>query len=97
MTLFIITVATCLGACLGSFLGVVLWRMPRGESLTHPPSHCNECNARLAPSELIPVVSWLAQQGHCRHCGARIPAGALAIEVGGALVLGGATALLLLW
>lgn len=64
--------AFILGLVVGSFLNVVIHRLPRGESIAFPPSHCPSCGARLSPRELVPVVSYLAQGGRCRHCGARI-------------------------
>ena len=64
--------AFLLGLVVGSFLNVVIHRLPRGESIVHPPSHCPACGARLGPAELVPVVSYLVQGGRCRHCGARI-------------------------
>src|SRR2546421_6405106 len=57
-----------LGMALGSFFEVVLDRVPRGESLLWPPSHCRTCGHRLTADELIPVVSYLAQRGRCRAC-----------------------------
>jgi prepilin signal peptidase PulO-like enzyme (type II secretory pathway) len=57
-----------LGAALGSFFEVVLDRVPRGESLLWPPSHCRTCRRRLTADELVPVISYLAQHGRCRSC-----------------------------
>jgi leader peptidase (prepilin peptidase)/N-methyltransferase len=57
-----------LGAALGSFFEVVLDRIPRGESLLWPPSHCRTCGHRLTADELVPVISYLAQRGRCRAC-----------------------------
>jgi len=57
-----------LGAALGSFFEVVLDRLPRGESLLWPPSHCRTCGHRLSADELVPVISYLAQRGRCRAC-----------------------------
>lgn len=82
MTFVVIFGAFALGACVGSFLGVVLWRVPRGESILRPPSHCGECGRRLRPAELVPVVSYVLQQGRCRECGAEIPMSALLVELG---------------
>lgn len=62
------------GAAIGSFLNVVIYRLPRGLSLLRPPSHCPSCGARLRPVELVPVVSWLVLLGRCRHCRHRISA-----------------------
>src|SRR5918996_4542495 len=67
-----IAFAAVLGAIIGSFLNVVVWRLPRGESLASPPSRCPSCGNRIAPYDNVPVVSWLLLRGRCRHCGARI-------------------------
>src|SRR5687768_12894079 len=56
------------GACIGSFLNVVIWRLPRGESLSHPGSHCPKCNTPLAWKDNIPVFGWLKLGGRCRYC-----------------------------
>ena len=61
-----------LGACVGSFLNVVAWRLPRQESVVHPRSHCPHCGSRLRWFETIPVLSWLLLRGCCGHCGAPI-------------------------
>jgi len=61
-----------LGATVGSFLNVVAHRLPRGESLVSPGSRCPSCGTPLAPYENVPVVSWLALRGRCRHCGVAI-------------------------
>lgn len=63
-----------LGACVGSFLNVVVWRMPRGESLVSPPSHCPRCNHRLAWYDNVPVLGWIWLRGKCRYCGEPISA-----------------------
>lgn len=68
-----IAFAAALGAIIGSFLNVVVWRLPRGESLVAPPSACPACGARIAPYDNVPVVSWVALRGRCRRCGAPIP------------------------
>jgi leader peptidase (prepilin peptidase)/N-methyltransferase len=61
-----------LGLAIGSFLNVVIWRVPRGESVATPPSHCPGCDAGITPRDNIPVVSWLLLRGRCRHCACRI-------------------------
>lgn len=63
-------VAGCavLGLLVGSFLNVVIWRVPRGESIVRPPSHCPSCETPIAPRDNIPVLSWLLLRGRCRHC-----------------------------
>ena len=60
------------GLILGSFLNVVIWRLPRGESLVRPRSCCPNCAKPIAFYDNIPVVSWLVLRGRCRTCGARI-------------------------
>jgi leader peptidase (prepilin peptidase)/N-methyltransferase len=57
-----------LGACVGSFLNVVVWRLPRGESLVTPPSHCPKCNNTLKAYDNIPILGWLKLGGKCRFC-----------------------------
>jgi prepilin signal peptidase PulO-like enzyme (type II secretory pathway) len=57
-----------LGMALGSFLELAADRIPRGESILWPPSHCRTCHHRLTVDELIPVVSYLAQHGRCKAC-----------------------------
>ncbi len=56
------------GACVGSFLNVVVWRLPRNESLISPPSRCPNCQTRLAWYDNIPVFGWLMLRGRCRYC-----------------------------
>jgi prepilin signal peptidase PulO-like enzyme (type II secretory pathway) len=57
-----------LGMAFGSFFELAADRLPRGESLLWPPSHCRACQHRLTVDELIPVLSYLAQRGRCRAC-----------------------------
>jgi leader peptidase (prepilin peptidase)/N-methyltransferase len=61
-----------LGALVGSFLNVCIYRLPRNMSVVHPPSHCPRCNMRLATRDLLPLVSQLALGGKCRYCGEKI-------------------------
>ena len=61
-----------IGAILGSFYYVVAYRIPRGESIVSPPSHCPNCNHRLGPLELVPIFSYLFQLGKCKSCKSRI-------------------------
>ena len=70
---FEIVVTGLFGAVIGSFLNVVVHRVPRGESLVSPGSHCPECGAPVRPYDNVPIVSWLVLGGRCRDCGARIP------------------------
>ena len=57
-----------LGAAVGSFLNVVIHRLPRGESLVSPGSHCPGCAVAIAPYDNLPVLSWFALRGRCRSC-----------------------------
>src|ERR1041385_3934664 len=63
-----------LGACVGSFLNVVVWRLPRGESLISPPSRCPQCETKLAWYDNFPVFGWLWLRGRCRYCATPISA-----------------------
>ena len=65
-------VAGLLGLVVGSFLNVVIHRLPLGESVVSPPSHCPACGHRVRPWDNVPVVSWLLLRGRCRDCGAPI-------------------------
>jgi leader peptidase (prepilin peptidase) / N-methyltransferase len=62
------------GLLIGSFLNVVIWRVPRKESIVAPPSHCPACETPISPFDNIPVLSWLVLRGRCRHCGVHISA-----------------------
>ena len=66
-------VAALLGACVGSFLSLAAWRLPRGQSLMRPASHCPACGQTLTWRENLPLLGWLWLQGRCRTCGASIP------------------------
>ncbi|MER7797893.1 prepilin peptidase [Microbacterium sp. NPDC096154] len=66
------TGAGALGLAIGSFLNVVAWRVPRGESIVLPNSACPKCGHEIRPYDNIPVVSWLALRGRCRDCAAPI-------------------------
>lgn len=63
-----------LGICIGSFLNVVILRVPKGESLVKRSSHCMTCGAKIRPIDLIPVFSWLMLRGKCHNCGEKISA-----------------------
>jgi leader peptidase (prepilin peptidase)/N-methyltransferase len=69
------------GLVIGSFLNVVIWRVPRGESVVRPGSHCPGCDAMLGAVENVPVLSWVVLRGRCRHCSTRIPLRYPAVEL----------------
>ena len=69
LVVIIILFLAALGACVGSFLNVVIYRMPEGKSIVTPGSYCPRCNTSLKWYENIPVFAWLALRGRCRHCG----------------------------
>jgi len=60
------------GITIGSFLNVCIFRIPRGESIVHPPSHCPSCNYQLKSLDLVPVFSFLFLRGKCKKCGIKI-------------------------
>jgi leader peptidase (prepilin peptidase) / N-methyltransferase len=68
----ILALAGVLGLLVGSFLNVVIHRLPLRESIVSPPSRCPSCGARVSPRDNVPVVSWLLLGGKCRSCRARI-------------------------
>lgn len=73
--------ALVLGAVVGSFLNVVIHRVPAGMSVVHPPSHCPECETRIAWYDNIPILSWaMLLRGKCRHCDTPIPARYTVVE-----------------
>ena len=61
-----------LGSALGSFLNLTMDRIPRGESLFLPGSHCDVCYHSLGPADLIPIASYIRLLGRCRYCSCRI-------------------------
>jgi leader peptidase (prepilin peptidase)/N-methyltransferase len=63
------TFAGVLGAIFGSFLNVVVYRLPRHESVVSPPSHCPSCGTPVRPYDNIPILSWMLLRGPCRGCG----------------------------
>ncbi|HET6448365.1 MAG TPA: prepilin peptidase [Conexibacter sp.] len=68
-TVVMLAVCAAVGGLLvGSFMNVVVWRLPRGESLLAPGSHCPSCTAPVRPYDNVPVLSWLALRGRCRDC-----------------------------
>ncbi|HYE23477.1 MAG TPA: prepilin peptidase [Candidatus Paceibacterota bacterium] len=80
MELVIAISLACLGAILGSFVGVVAERAYTGQSFLTGRSRCNSCARFLTPADLVPIVSYLATRGTCRGCGSRVPAAYLFLE-----------------
>lgn len=71
------------GALIGSFLNVVVYRVPAGRSIVSPPSACGSCGHVVRPYDNIPVVSWLMLRGKCRDCGSGISVRYPLVELGG--------------
>lgn len=82
----LITVAFALGALVGSFLNVVIYRLPRSESLVKPRSRCPHCQHTIAAYDNIPIISWLLLRGRCRSCGGCIAKRYLIVELATALL-----------
>ncbi|GAA5514117.1 hypothetical protein Dcar01_02869 [Deinococcus carri] len=72
LDLLLVVFAGVLGLLVGSFSNVLIWRLPRGENVAFPPSHCPQCDHRLAPRDLVPLGAWLSLGGKCRYCRAPI-------------------------
>ncbi|NTU71086.1 MAG: prepilin peptidase [Coriobacteriia bacterium] len=73
--------AFAFGLIFGSFGNVVIWRFPRGESLSTPGSHCPVCDTAIAWYDNVPVLSWMLLRGRCRACGTKISARYPAVEL----------------
>jgi len=85
----LVILAGVLGLIIGSFLNVVVWRLPRGESLSHPGSACPKCGHAIRWWDNIPVVSWLLLRAKCRDCGEPISGRYPAVEVATGVFFGG--------
>ena len=72
MEISIIILLFILGTIFGSFYNVVAYRLPKGESIVYPSSHCPNCNHKLKPLELIPILSYVLQKGKCVNCKQKI-------------------------
>ena len=86
--MLLVLACALLGLLVGSFLNVVVWRVPRGESVAHPPSACPSCNHAIRPRDNVPVLSWLLLRGRCRDCGAGISARYPLVELTTAVLFG---------
>jgi leader peptidase (prepilin peptidase) / N-methyltransferase len=74
---------------IGSFLNVVVARVPIGRSIVHPPSACMDCGKEIAWYDNVPVLSWLVLRGRCRNCGTSISWRYPAVELSTALLVAG--------
>ena len=68
MESFVLIIAATLGALIGSFTNVLIYRIPIKKSIAFPPSACPNCSHRLGVLDLVPIFSWLALGGKCRYC-----------------------------
>ena len=89
MSLAVAAFAFAPGLAIGSFLNVVVARVPLRRSIVSPPSACMSCGNELAWYDNIPLVSWLVLRGRCRTCGVRIAARYPAVELATALLVAG--------
>ena len=94
MTLLLVA-AGVLGLVVGSFANVVIHRVPRGESLLRPGSHCVRCLTPVRPRHNVPVLGWLVLRGRCASCGERISPRYPLVEAGTSAVFVGVTLLAL--
>lgn len=88
MNVLLIGVCAAFGLVIGSFLNVVIWRVPRDQSIVRPGSHCPGCDTPILPKDNVPLVSWLLLRGRCRHCGQRIAKRYPLVELGTATLFG---------
>lgn len=77
-----------LGLLIGSFLNVVIYRVPAGESVVRPRSRCMTCGHEITAAENVPVVSWLVLRGRCSGCGSRISRRYPLVELGTGILFG---------
>ncbi|MEV6446659.1 prepilin peptidase [Amycolatopsis sp. NPDC051716] len=82
----LVVAAAVLGLLVGSFLNVVIHRVPRGESVVRPPSHCPDCGQTIKTRHNVPVFGWLVLRGRCAGCGARISVRYPLVEFGTAVL-----------
>ena len=83
-----IVIFVLLGMVVGSFLNVCCDRLPVGQSIVYPPSHCPACQSRLKALDMMPVFSYLWLRGRCRYCQAAIPWRLLWVEIGTGVLFG---------
>ncbi len=88
---FTLILVTVWGACVGSFLNVVIYRLPAGISVVSPPSRCPGCETKLAAYDNVPVLGWLWLRGRCRTCRMKISVQYPLVEAATAGLFGGLT------
>lgn len=81
MTALLVIAAALYGTAIGSFLNVVIYRVPAGKSIVRPPSACPQCGHQIGARDNVPVISWLLLRGRCRNCGTAISARYPLVEV----------------
>jgi leader peptidase (prepilin peptidase)/N-methyltransferase len=89
VTAVVVLFAGLVGLCVGSFMNVVVYRVPRHESLSSPPSRCPRCGTGIKWYDNIPVASWLLLRGRCRSCDAAISVRYPLIELATGLLFAG--------
>ena len=85
MIAIVLALAAILGLSIGSFLNVVIYRVPAGKSIVAPPSACPNCNHHIEARDNVPLVSWLMLRGKCRNCAAPISVRYPLVEAGTAI------------
>ncbi len=86
--------AVILGLAVGSFLNVVIYRLPAGESIVSPPSRCPRCGNQIRNRHNVPVLGWLVLRGRCYDCGLPISPRYPLVEAGTGVVFGALTGVL---
>ena len=86
----LIVAAALLGLVVGSFLNVVIHRVPRRQSVAWPASHCPHCGHPIRPGDNVPLLSYLLLRGRCRNCKGRVSARYPAVEAATGLLFGAA-------
>jgi leader peptidase (prepilin peptidase)/N-methyltransferase len=89
LTAFVVVVCVLMGLAVGSFLNVVIYRVPRKESVVSPRSSCPSCHTQIAARDNIPVISWLVLRAKCRTCGEHISARYPLVESATAVLFAG--------
>ncbi|MEM6459599.1 MAG: prepilin peptidase [Planctomycetota bacterium] len=89
LDVFTLIFVTVWGACVGSFLNVVVYRLPAGMSVISPPSRCPTCEKKLAAYDNVPVLGWLWLRGRCRTCNMKISVQYPLVEAATAVLFGG--------